>query len=315
MLSRIYLSVRLRDFCFALNWTLGSNSLTNIVAGSFNGLNRLTSLNLHQNGLTHVNSTMWTRLEYLETLDITNNYIATISPEAFSNLIWLKNLHLGENSLYELHASMWVGLQFLEFLSMPKNGIKDVPQHVIAHMPALKKLGFASNQLKTISADVFNPEDYPDSNGRPEILKLGLYGNPLHVLCADWSRVMNPVQLICITGWTQVAQTSVGHIRRTWIWTAQVKRMHSSRMCTTARWPYFPACPVREGWGSIKQLNLAQESLSGCLIPGGVPGLGVSAPGRGLLWGVYLVPGVCTWSQGCVPGPRGVYLVPGGVCS
>ena len=79
---------------------------------------------------------------------------------------------------------MWVGLQFLEFLSMPKNGIKDVPQHVIAHMPALKKLGFASHQLKTISADVFNPEDYPNSNGRPEHLKLGLYGNPLHVLCA-----------------------------------------------------------------------------------------------------------------------------------
>ena len=32
-----------------------------------------------------------------------------------------------------------------------------------------------------------------------------------------------------------------------------------------------------------------------------------------LVLGVHLVPGVCTWLQGCVPGPRGMYLVPGGV--
>ena len=70
--------------------------------------------------------------------------------------------------------------------------------------------------------------------------------------------------------------------------------------------------------------------LPACSVPERVPGLGVLVPG-------VLVPGVpgpggCTWSQGGVPGsrgylvqgvylvlggvpgPKGVYLVPGGTC-
>ena len=81
---------------------------------------------------------------------------------------------------------MWVGLQSLEYLSLLGNNIKEVPPHIISHMPALKTLGFTFNKLKTISADIFNPEDYPDSNGRPEHLKFDIYGNPLqcdHALC------------------------------------------------------------------------------------------------------------------------------------
>ena len=74
---------------------------------------------------------------------------------------------------------MWMGLQSLEYLSLLGNNIKEVPPHIISHMPALKTLGFAFNELKTISADIFNPEDYPDSNDRPEHLKLDIYGNPL----------------------------------------------------------------------------------------------------------------------------------------
>ena len=73
---------------------------------------------------------------------------------------------------------MWVGLQSLEKLSLFDNGIKEVPKHVIAHMPRLQNLDFSTNVLKTISADIFNPADYPDSNGRPAYLNLGLH--PVH---------------------------------------------------------------------------------------------------------------------------------------
>ena len=92
----------------------------------------MTSLNLHQNGLTHVNSTMWTGLENLETLDVRYNYIATIHPETFSNLILLKNLFLGNNMLSELYGYMWVGLESLEYLSLHGNDIKEVQPHMIA---------------------------------------------------------------------------------------------------------------------------------------------------------------------------------------
>ena len=50
--------------------------------------------------------------------------------------------------------------------------------------------------------------------------------------------------------------------------------------------------------------------LEGVPGPRGAPGSGgsVSGPGGGnWSWGVYLVPGECTWSGGVgVPGPRGV---------
>ena len=65
-----------------------------------------------------------------------------------------------------------------------------------------------------------------------------------------------------------------------------VTRMHSSRMHTDRWLPISPGMHCSRG-----------------VVGGGVPSLG----------GVYLVWGVCTWSGGCVPGPRGVYLVPGGV--
>ena len=51
------------------------------------------------------------------------------------------------------------------------------------------------------------------------------------------------------------------------------------------------------------------------LVPGGVPGLGGYLVPGGVpgLWGVYLVPGGCTWSQGGT-WSRG-YLVQGGAWS
>ena len=45
-------------------------------------------------------------------------------------------------------------------------------------MPVLKKLGLSSNQLTTLRSNIFNPDDYPDSNGRPLQLNLYLYENP-----------------------------------------------------------------------------------------------------------------------------------------
>ena len=51
----------------------------------------------------------------------------------------------------------------------------------------------------------------------------------------------------------------------------------------------------------------------GCTWSGGVPAWGVYLPGGVPARGVYLVPGVHLVPEGGVPGPGGVYLVPGGV--
>ena len=95
-------------------------------------------------------------MQYLEYLDLTNNYITTISPEAFKDLLWLKILYLGKNFLSEIRGNMWVGLQFLEELSIYESHITDIPRHGISLNPALEKLWLSSNQLRTLRSDMFN---------------------------------------------------------------------------------------------------------------------------------------------------------------
>ena len=73
---------------------------------------------------------------------------------------------------------MWAGLHSLEHLTLSGNRLTQIPRHGISHMPVLKKLGLSSNQLTTLRSNIFNPDDYPDSNGRPLQLNLYLYDNP-----------------------------------------------------------------------------------------------------------------------------------------
>ena len=74
---------------------------------------------------------------------------------------------------------MWVGLQSLEALYLNGNRLTDIPPHGLSNMPALRQLWLSSNSLTTFRAKVFNPDDYPDSQGRPPNLELHLMGNAL----------------------------------------------------------------------------------------------------------------------------------------
>ena len=159
---------------------LNSNHITLIESRAFTGLHILKNLDLAFNHIQSIDSTMWTGLQYLELLGLNSNYITTISPEAFGGLIWLKTLWIGTNYLTEIHSNMWVGLRFLENLSLLKNRLKEFPRHGISHMPSLEKLYLSENQLRTLRADIFNPDDYSDYNGRPRHLNLYLNDNPLH---------------------------------------------------------------------------------------------------------------------------------------
>ena len=163
-------------FCTELD--LSSNSISNVETRAFRGLNRLTTLKLYNNALSQIDSTILTGLKYLETLGLSDNYITTIFPEAFSGLLWLQTLHLGNNYLSNIQGSMWVGFHSLEHLTLSGNRLTQIPRHGISHMPVLKKLGLSSNQLTTLRSNIFNPDDYPDSNGRPLQLKMYLYDNP-----------------------------------------------------------------------------------------------------------------------------------------
>ena len=140
---------------------------------SFNGLNQLTILRLDHNALTKIDSGMWTGLQSLEYLGLTENYISTISPNAFSSLSHLSTLHLGKNYLPTVHGNMWVGLQSLECLRLHNNRLTEIPRDGFSNMPALESLDLGSNQLMTLRSDIIY------LHNRPSRLYLGLVDNPL----------------------------------------------------------------------------------------------------------------------------------------
>ena len=113
----------------------------------------------------------------LRTLNLKKNYLVTMPEGTFNGLVGLKTLDLGNNLFTEIHGKMWIGLQSLNSLSLDENRLQDIPRHGISHMPALTSLDLSSNFLRTLRADIFNPDDYPDSNGRPARLELNLFGN------------------------------------------------------------------------------------------------------------------------------------------
>ena len=159
---------------------LYANHISLIEPGSFTGLTVLEQLSLYSNYISQpIESTIWTGLQYVQKIHLNNNYISNISAAAFSSLIWLKTLDLNNNYLTKIDGNMWLGLNSLESITVFQNGIKDLQHHSFSHLPSLKALGLANNQLSTLRPDIFNSDDYPDSNGLPHRLELYLSGNPL----------------------------------------------------------------------------------------------------------------------------------------
>ena len=74
---------------------------------------------------------------------------------------------------------MWIGLQSLKSLSLNHNHMIQIPHHGLSNMPALENLALSSNHLTNLAADIFNPNDYPDSNGYPPLLRINLSDNPV----------------------------------------------------------------------------------------------------------------------------------------
>ena len=116
-------------------------------------------------------------LQHLRTLNLRSNYLSSVSSETFSALISLRTLDLGHNYMTEIHGNMWVGLQALNSLSLNHNYLTEIPRHGLSHLHGLRTFDLSFNRLTTLRADIFNSDDFPESNGRPARLDLKLNGN------------------------------------------------------------------------------------------------------------------------------------------
>ena len=97
-----------------------------------------------------------------------------ISAETFSSFIHLETLNLRYNRLGEINGNMCIGLQSLKYLDLSWNSPLKISRHGFSHMPSLETLNLNRSSFTTLMSDVFNPDDYPDSYGRPRRLELSL---------------------------------------------------------------------------------------------------------------------------------------------
>ena len=150
------------------------NSVTTIEENAFSGMGQLRTLYLHYNEITFLKKSMFSGLHSLTFLQVSSNLIETIPDGCFSDLKRLRILYLGLNRLSKISGNMWQGLSVLTSLHLHTNNIATLEPGDLDHLPILNNLLLHSNPLTTISYTIFNPSLYPETDGHPPRVEMGL---------------------------------------------------------------------------------------------------------------------------------------------
>ncbi|XP_063436348.1 slit homolog 1 protein-like [Mytilus trossulus] len=110
-------------------------------------------LNLDNNNITSINSTVLSRLRSLKQLSLQNNQISSINSEAFSD-IFLRDLRLGGNKISSI-ASVPSGIISLSKLDLSDNYISSIEPGAFSSFSSLYIIKLQGNNISSITADAF----------------------------------------------------------------------------------------------------------------------------------------------------------------
>ena len=168
---------------------LSSNKLSFIEDNSFQNVTKLKNLSLSFNHLSEIRPGMWRGLHSLENLDISTNRIHQLNGSCFQDQKSLKVLDLSNNKITIIKGvtdlkeandnSIWRGLLSLQELHLQLNKISSVETLGFAGLPKLHELLLYWNKLETLSENVFDAADFPNSGGHPPKLTFSISRNPL----------------------------------------------------------------------------------------------------------------------------------------
>ena len=144
------------------------------------GLVSLEVLYVESNLLTEVRGDMWWNgSRKLHTLSLMWNKIETIHTGAFRCLGNLQTLYLAGNHIAEIRGGMWEGLTSLTFLNVDHCNVTSVRASGFANLSKIQKLSLKENNLTEVPPDLFDAQEFPETDGHPVSLQLELQGNPL----------------------------------------------------------------------------------------------------------------------------------------
>ena len=153
-----------------------NNYISNIEPNCFISLQNLESLNLQDNSLKKMKANMFNGLHSLRKLILSSNAIVTIFFPILNKLV---HLDIVDNNVKSIKADSLKGLYSLKKLYLGMNAINKIKPRAFSNMSQLDLLNLEQNELTVFTQDVFNPDDFPDSNGHPPNLELDISGNPI----------------------------------------------------------------------------------------------------------------------------------------
>ena len=130
---------------------------TELPDGVFDGLTRLTELNLDRNkSLATVHSGAFEDLRLLTDLTLYGSAVTSLPADVFDNLLVLEELELTENELITLPPGLLNNQGELESLYIRLNKLSSLPTGIFDELEDLESLDLGSNELDSLSVDLFS---------------------------------------------------------------------------------------------------------------------------------------------------------------
>ena len=150
----------------------------------FEKLPQLEFLTLENNLLTTITDKMFTGLWKIKSLNLKSNKIRMI--ETFllgdiesANQTQLESVDLSHNWLVTITSKMFKGLWKIKYLNL-KNKITTIESFSFGDLQLLKKLDLTHNELKTLQHNLF--KTHPEDTKHPSNVELILSGNKLFAM-------------------------------------------------------------------------------------------------------------------------------------
>ncbi|XP_052286863.1 leucine-rich repeat neuronal protein 3-like [Dreissena polymorpha] len=135
---------------------LSNNNISVVADEAFKKTTKLKVVNLSQNYLTVISSSLFRSLHELSALDLSYNNINSIDEKAFVSLAKLNHLNLSNNKLKSLSADIFINFENLLILDISYNVLHSVPSKQLQSMTRLKKLGINGNMIAKLNAGDFS---------------------------------------------------------------------------------------------------------------------------------------------------------------
>ena len=160
----------------------------------FEGLTRLSELDLSGNALDHLPGDLFEHLDSsMRTLKLNGNPLGALPAGVFDPLTGLKTLDLSNTGLTELPAGLFADLGLLEELGLADNRLRAFPAAALADVAGtLQRLIMRSNDIESIAAGALD--------GLTELRRLELQNNALASLPDDLLRPLTQLETVQLYG-------------------------------------------------------------------------------------------------------------------